>query len=201
MKRIFVSALLFTALSASYGQRQVTLQECYDSAAAVTPLAGEKKLYDDISALRDRNISAAYLPSLDAGASYSYSSDVVDMSAMLGALPIPPGSLPAIPHDQYRATLDVNQVIWDGGVTRNARAVEQVVKELNMTQNEADIFRLREQVNNYYFLVLLTSSQTEVTEILISELEAKINDTKSGVSNGVISPVTLDVLSAEKIRA
>ena len=73
--------------------------------------------------------------------------------------------IPSIPNEQYRATFDVNQVIWDGGVTRSARAVEQVVNELNLKQNEADVYRLREQVNNYYFSVLLVSSQIEVTGI------------------------------------
>ena len=58
-------------------------------------------------------------------------------------------------------------------MTRSARAVEQVVNELNMKQNEADVYRLREQVNNYYFSVLLVSSQIDVTGILISDLDGK----------------------------
>ncbi len=201
MKKILITAAVLLAALAVSGQRTVTLWECYDSAAATTPLALEVALYTEISELKDRNLSAAYLPALDLNGSALYNSDVVDMSDMLGSLPIPPGSLPSIPHEQYKATFDVSQVIWDGGVTRNARAVEQVVKELNMQQNEADIYRLREQINNYYFLIMLTSSQAEVVEILITELDAKIRDTQSGVSNGVISAVTLDVLEAEKIKA
>ncbi len=179
----------------------ITLQQCYDSAAAVTPLAGERELYSQMTRLREENLNVTWLPSLDLNGTFAWQSDVVDLSEMLGSAPLPPGTLPAIPHEQYRATLDLGQVIWDGGVTRSARAVEQLVRELNLEQNEADIYRLREQVNNYFFSILLVRSQIEVTFVLLQELMARTKEVASGVENGVVPPVTLDVLKAETIKA
>ncbi|MRR19685.1 hypothetical protein EG827_05780 [bacterium] len=201
MRRIIAVAVLLSAVSASWSQKSVTLWQCYDSAAAVTPLSGEAALYSEVSALRDKNLASAWLPALDINGSFVYNSDILDIAEIYGQLPVPPGVIPTIPHEQYRATFDVSQVIWDGGVTRSARAVEQVVNELNLAQNEADVYRLREQVNNYYFSVLLVSSQIEVTGVLISDLDGRINEASSGVTNGVVTPVTLDVLKAEKIKA
>jgi outer membrane protein TolC len=179
----------------------ITLQQCYDSAAAVTPLAGERELYSEMTRLREENLNVTWLPTLDLNGNFAWQSDVVDLSEMLGSVPLPPGSLPAIPHEQYRATVDLGQVIWDGGVTRSARAVEQVVRELNLQQNEADIYRLREQVNNYFFPILLLRSQIEATFALIKELMTRTKEVASGVENGVVPPVTLDVLKAETIKA
>lgn len=201
MKRIIAAAVLFSAMTASWSQQTVTLWQCYDSAAIANPLSGERELYRQMTILRDQNLASAWMPTLDLGGTFAWQSDVVDMSELLSSIPVPPGSLPSIPHEQYRATLDVSQVIWDGGVTRNARAVEQVVSELNMQQNEADIYRLREQVNNYFFPLLLARSQLEVTGLLVAELDARISEASSGVENGVVLPVTLDVLRAEKIKA
>jgi outer membrane protein TolC len=201
MKRLITASMLMVMAAAAWSQKSVTIWQCYDSAAITTFLSGERDLYSTISDLHDRNLTAVWLPSLDLNGSFSYQSDVVDMSEMFSSLPIDPGILPSIPHEQYRATLDVSQVFWDGGVTRSARAVEQVVSELNMKQNEADIYRLREQVNNYYFSLLLTASQAEVTRLLIADLDARIGETASAVANGVLTPVTLDVLRAEKIKA
>ncbi|MBE0677994.1 MAG: TolC family protein [Bacteroidales bacterium] len=201
MKRIITAAMLFSVMTASWSQQTVTLWQCYDSAAIANPLSGERELYRQMTILRDQNLASARMPSLDLGGTLAWQSDVVDMSELLSSIPVPPGSLPSIPHEQYRATLDVSQVIWDGGVTRSARAVEQVVSELNMQQNEADIYRLREQVNNYFFPLLLARSQLEVTGLLVAELDARISEASSGVENGVVPPVTLDVLRAEKIRA
>jgi len=201
MKKIILAVTALTLSLAVFPQKTVTLWQCYDSAATATPLAGEKALYTDMSALRDRNLSSAWLPALDLNGNFVYNSDILDIKQIYGQLPIPADVIPTIPHEQYRAAFDVNQVIWDGGVTRSARAVEKVVNELNMQQNEADVYRLREQVNNYYFSVLLVSSQIEVTGILISDLDGRIRETSSGVVNGVVTPVALDVLKAEKIKA
>ena len=201
MKKMILAAMVLSMSHAAVSQQIVTLWQCYDSAAAVTVLSGERPVYSEISALRDQNIASAWLPSLDINGSLTYQSDIVDMSKIIGSLPVPPGSLPSIPHEQYRATADINQVIWDGGVVRSARAVERVVNELNMQQNEADVYRLREQVNNYYFSAMLLASQKEVAEVLISELDARIEETFSGVRNGVVAEVTMDVLRAERIKA
>lgn len=201
MNKLFVATILFALSHAALSQKTVTLWQCYDSAAVATPLSGEGALYSEVSALRDKNLSAAWLPALDVNGSFVYNSDILDIAQIYGQLPIPPGVIPSIPHEQYRATFDVSQVIWDGGVTRSARAVEQVVNELNLKQNEADVYRLREQVNNYYFSVLLASSQIEVTGVLISDLDGRMKEATSGIANGVVTPVTLDVLQAEKIKA
>jgi outer membrane protein TolC len=201
MNKLIVAAMLLILSHASIAQKIVTLWQCYDSAAVATPLSDEAALYTEISLLRDKNLSAAYLPALDLNGNFVYNSDILDIAQIYGQLPVSPEVIPSIPNEQYRATFDVNQVIWDGGVTRSARAVEKVVNELNLKQNEADVYRLREQVNNYYFSVLLVSSQMEVTGFLISDLEGRIKETSSGVTNGVVTPVTLDVLRAEKIKA
>ncbi len=200
MKKIFCAAFLLVSLSSADGQRIVTLQQCYDSAAAATPLAREAAIYSEMSSLRDRNLAAAYLPTPDLNGSFVYNSDIPDLSGLLGSLPVPPGSLPSIPHEQYRATLDVTQTLWDGGVTRSARAVEQVVSELNLQQNEADIYRLHEQINNYYFSSMLLSLQMDVTGIMISELDARLKEAESGITNGAVPAVSLDILFAEKLK-
>jgi outer membrane protein TolC len=201
MNKLIVAAVLLTLSLAALPQKTVTLWQCYDSAAVATPLSGEGVLYSEVSALRDKNLSSAWLPALDINGSFVYNSDILDIAQIYGQLPVPPEVIPSIPNEQYRATFDVSQVIWDGGVTRSARAVEQVVNELNLKQNEADVYRLREQVNNYYFSALLVSNQIEVTGVLITDLDGRISEASSGVTNGVVTPVTLDILQAEKIKA
>jgi outer membrane protein TolC len=203
MKKIIIAALMMMpALLPATGQRVVTLKQCYDSVAVNVPQASEKELLNNISNLKERNIGVNYLPSVDMNGSYMYNSNVVDLSKIMGALSSinPNIVIPDIPHDQYRATIDVNQLIWDGGVTRNAREVEQTALELNLQQNEADIYKLREQVNNYYFSILLTDKQTEIIGVLLTEINSRLNDATSAVANGVMLKSNLDVLTAEKLK-
>src|SRR5512145_3291474 len=177
MKRIILSVqLLALMVIPAVSQRSITLKECYDSLTINTPSASEKEYLSRISSLKARNLGVSYLPAVDLNGSYIYNSDVVDMSQMLGGLSsiMPSVAIPEVPHDQYRATIDINQLIWDGGITRNAKQAEQVALELNLQQNEADIYKLREQVNNYYFTILLTEKQTEVTKLILTEIESRI---------------------------
>jgi outer membrane protein TolC len=201
MKRAIAASVMLVMAATVWPQKLITLWQCYDSAAAATPLSAEREIYSEMTRLRDNNLASSWMPALDLGGSFNYQSDVVDLSQMLGSMPLPPGSLPAVPHEQYRATVDLSQVIWDGGLTRKAREVEKVISELNIQQSEADIYRLREQVNNYFFSLLLARSQSEVIAVLISELNERIREASSGVVNGVLTPVTLDVLKAELIKA
>ena len=201
MRRIIIAVIMTAVSAAAIAQKGVTLWQCYDSAEVATPLSGEKELIRRMTSLRDQNLAAAWLPSLDLNGIFAYQSEVVDMSDLFSSMPIPPGSLPSVPHEQYRATVDLSQVIWDGGVTRSARAVEQVISELNMQQNEADIYRLREQVNNFYFPLLMIRNQIEVTGIVISDLDARLLEAASALENGIVSSMTVDVLKAEKIKA
>ena len=203
MKRILIISLLTLVIIAPLaGQKRVTLRQCYDSVAVNAPQVSERALLSNISNLKQKNTGVNYLPSIDLGASYLYNSDVVDLSKVLGALSAinPNIVVPAIPHDQYRATIDVNQLIWDGGVTRSAREVEQTTLDLNLSQNDADIYKLREQVNNYYFSILLTDKQRDLTKVLLSEIESRIKVASSAVNNGVMLRTNLDVLEAEKIK-
>ncbi len=205
MKRITLLLILFLMwllpAGSLYSQQRVTLQQCFDAAAAASPLAGEKDIHIVMQQLSDHNLASSWLPSADLGATANYHSDVVDMSEMLGTLPIPPGMLPTIPHGQYRATAEISQVIWDGGVTRSAREVERVITELKMQQSEADLYRLREQVSNYFFTLLLVRSQADVTALLIGELELRLREAESGIANGVVLQVTADVIRAALITA
>ncbi|HEX2976668.1 MAG TPA: hypothetical protein VHO68_12095, partial [Bacteroidales bacterium] len=69
-------------------QKVLTLKECYESAANTSALAGEKQSYAGISELRQKNLQKGWFPSLDLNGSALYNSDVVDLSPVLGSIPV-----------------------------------------------------------------------------------------------------------------
>ncbi|MDX9728652.1 MAG: hypothetical protein RBT50_05260, partial [Bacteroidales bacterium] len=72
MKRITLLTMLLLPAISLVAQRTVTLWQCYDSAAVVSPLSGERELYSGMTLLRDRNLASAWLPTLDLGGSFNY---------------------------------------------------------------------------------------------------------------------------------
>lgn len=183
-------------------QKILTLKECYDNALTANSLAGEKTGYSDISKLKDENLVRGWLPTLDANGSLLYNSSVVDLSSVLGSLPFPglAGAIKPLPHEQYKVTLDVNQVIYDGGAIKGARALEKADLSVNEKQTETDLYKLRGQINSYYFNVLLLDRQKELLNNYLEIIKKRIASMQSAVNNGVILKTDVDVLTSEKIK-
>jgi outer membrane protein TolC len=165
-------------------------------------LAGEKTGYSDISKLKDENLVKGWLPTLDANGSLVYNSSVIDLSGVLGSLPIPgiANAIKPLPHEQYKITLDINQVIYDGGAIKGARELEKADLSINQKQTETDLYKLRGEINNYYFNLLLLARQKELLDTYLEIIKKQISSMQSGINNGVIIKSDIDILTSEKIN-
>lgn len=183
-------------------QRVMTLKECYEKANISSPVAGEKEVYSDIWHIKDKNLFRAWLPTLDAGGSFIYNSSVVDMSDVLG--PLSGFSLAELikplPHEQYKVTLDINQSIYDGGTIKNARVLEKAEFAINEMQIETDLYKLRGQINGYYFSLLILDRQQELLQNYLLIINKRITSMNTALANGVILESDRDVLLSEKIN-
>lgn len=183
-------------------QKVLTLRECYDKALAINPLANEKETYNSIWQLKDKNLSKGYLPSIDAGALVLYNSEVMDISSALGNLPVPgiADAIKPLPHEQYKITVDINQVFYDGGSIKNARAMEKAELGVNEKQAESDLYRIRAQINTYYFSILLLDRQKELFKNYLGLIDNRLKTMQSGLNNGLIMKSDIDVLTSEKLK-
>jgi outer membrane protein TolC len=124
------------------------------------------------------------------------------MSSALSAIPIPgiASAIKPLPHEQYKITLDINQVIYDGGAIKNAREMEKADLRLNEKQTETDLYKLRSQINSYYFSLMLLDRQKELLNNYHELIKKRISSMQSALSNGVIIKSDIDILSSEKIK-
>src|SRR5690606_5860756 len=109
MKRILIILILFGSLE-MLSQQIITLQECYALAEINYPLAKQSQLMESQNHLDKDVISKGKLPQLSLDAQATYQSDVIEV-------PIPNAGIEPPNKDQYRATLSVNQLIYNGGAT------------------------------------------------------------------------------------
>jgi outer membrane protein TolC len=204
MKKRISTIILFTWLlpQVILPQKILSLKECYDRAAKANALVNEKEAYASLSKIKDDNLLKSWLPALDANGSFVYNSSVVDMGSALGSLPIPgiASAIKPLPHEQYKITVDINQVIYDGGAIKGARALEKADLGINEKQTETDLYKLRGQINNYYFNLLLLARQKELQNNYLELIKKRISSLQSAADNGVILKSDIDVLSSEKIK-
>jgi outer membrane protein TolC len=200
----FLTAIILILLFSDslYSQKILTLKECYERAMITNAIAGEKKTYSEISALKISNLSKGWLPTLDANGSIIYNSSVVDMGSVLGSLPLQgiANAIKPLPHEQYKITVDINQVIYDGGTIKGTKALEKTDLNINEKQAEADLYKLRGQINSCYFNLLLMSRQKELLINYRELIMKRISSMQSALYNGVIIMSDIDVLTAEKLK-
>ncbi len=200
-KKLLILLMLSTGIPV-FSQKVMTLRECYEKAYAAAPLTVEKQTYKELWQLKDENLSRGWLPTLDASGSFVYNSSVVDMKDVIGSLPFQgiADLIKPLPHEQYKVTLDINQVIFDGGAIKGARALGKADLNLNEKQTETDLYRLRGQINGYYFNLLLLDRQKELLQNYQGLIEKRIASMRSAQANGAVLKTDIDVLTAEKIK-
>ncbi|MDD2286640.1 MAG: TolC family protein [Paludibacter sp.] len=191
--------LCFTQLSG------ITLDSCRIRARNNYPLV---KQYGLIEKTRDYNLSTvskAWLPQVNLGIKATYQSDVTEIPASLGnaisAVTKQPFSMPSLSKDQYQAVVEVNQLIWDGGVIRSQKRSMEVSADIDKQKTEVDLYALNERVHQLYFGILLLNEQIVLQDILLNELTANHKKVQSLVENGVALPSDADAIKVEMIQA
>ncbi len=183
-------------------QETVTLQSCYQDALLAHPFAGEKQIQQELWQIKDQNIVSSWYPGISAGANILYNTNIVNLSDALSEIPIPgiPDNIGGMPHDQYRATLDINQVIWDGGAIKNSRELEEASLQLSEQEIEIELYKVREKVNSTFFGLILLKRQKELLNIYLVLFENKISNIESAIENGIMLPSDKNSILAEQIK-
>ncbi|MGA2298560.1 MAG: TolC family protein, partial [FCB group bacterium] len=179
-------------------QDSLDLIECYKTVLQNDPLNKQKPIIRISSELKTKSISTGWYPKTDFNAQATYQSDVTSVNIPPG-LPIS-GLIPKPSLDQYRMTLDVNQVIFDGSLIGSQKDLEKYDAEVNLAQVEVDLNKLKQQINIPYFTILLLQKNDEILKVKYDEIIEKLKVIESGIRNGAILPSNKDILEAELIK-
>ncbi len=201
MKNLILFAtilLLYSPLSA----QPLSLFDCYEKAEARHPLQQELKNRRLLYELKKKNLTSHWLPDIEANARATYMSDVVEFERIIGSLPIPlpPGSFQNMPKEQYKASLDVTQTLFDGGLVHAGKLAEKAKLLADEQAVQVQFYKMREQINQSYFALLMLAKQQDLLGLYVDQIEAQRKVVLSGVNNGVIVPGDLDAMDAELLN-
>ncbi|MCX7549105.1 TolC family protein [Xanthomarina sp. F1114] len=183
--------ILFTAFS--WSQQQITLETCYQLVSENYPLAKQKALLESKTQLELDAIDTAKLPQLGFDAQAAYLSDVTQ-------IPLENTGVEPPNNDQYRATLSVNQLIYNGGSINASSKVKSAQLKTQQKQLEVSLYQLKQQVNQLYFSILLSNESFSLLETKQTQLESKLKEVKSGIQYGTVLPSSDKVIEAELLR-
>ena len=198
MKKLLFFVGFITQITFGQDVTVLTLEECYRQTIATYPLKNDKRLVKDISALKIENLNLNYLPRFDLSAQASYQSDVTMVEVDL-SIPVDI-EFPRATKDQYKVSMDISQVIFDGGVTKRQKELELKTLDAGLQQIEVSLYKLKESVNRVYFSILFLQEQKEILSLIKEVLVERKKIAESGVRNGVITLSDLQAIKAEKLK-
>jgi len=180
-------------------QDSITLNDCYQQLQKSYPLVRQAELMDRSSALKTSNLNKNYLPQFNVNGSASWQNEVTEVVIDLPAN-LPSLSGPTIPKDQYKLTLDVSESIYDGNITGYQKKLEKFNLSADKKSVDVTLYQLKDQVNQYYFTILLTQQNTRLLTETRKQLESKLKEVEAAVTNGVALKMNADLIRAEIIK-
>ena len=143
----------------------LSLDEANILAAQHYPLMRQKVLTQKSSGLVLDNLQKNYLPQVSLSAQASYQSAVTEVPIKNPAFAFEPLS-----KDQYRALMDINQLIYDGGSISQQKKVQLWNDKIEDQKIEVELQKLRERINQVYFSALFADEQISLTQLMQKDL-------------------------------
>ena len=203
-KIAFIITMMAGIVSAQVSDT-LTLQACYDSLYRNFPTARQTDIYKKMIELKIKNINSDYLPTLNLGGQASVQSDVTHLQLQMD----PAGyqaiakynvKMPVPPLDQYKAYLEIGQVIYDGGIIRSRKDLEILSNQSQQKAVEIELYAIRERINSLYFGLMLVRENKVILQNLRTDLGNRIKTVTAGVAAGAVLESNLNILKAEALK-
>jgi len=194
-KILLITAWVSCFAFASGQERSVTLDYCLSQALANHPLFDQYDLLSSASELRTKNINRNYLPEMNINGDAHYQSDVTEIPVFNPLVTIEP-----LDKDQYKISLDVSQMIYDGGITKRNKDVEYIDNQINQQNVGIDLYRLKERIVGVYFSIISLQENRGLLDVNRQNLISRLKEVESGVKNGVVLSSNAEILKAELLK-
>lgn len=176
--------------------QQLRLEECYRLAVINYPLVRQQQLIGQARAYTVENAAKGYWPQLGISGQATYQSAVTELPINL-----PGVQVPQLSKDQYRLYGELNQALYDNGVIRNQQKIADNAAQVEQQQTEADLYQLRERINQLFFGVLSADAQLAQVQLLESDIRSGLDKVQASIAQGTALRSNADVLQARLLQS
>lgn len=180
---IFSAVFLFlgSSITTLPAQKTLSLTDCLDQVRSSTAATRQLPLIQQKATLEEKVLSRNYWPQANLGAKASWQSDVTSLP-----IEIPNFMVPAAPQDQYAATLELNQLIYDGGVTRAMQQLKNTEAQLTVNQLQSELLNTERQAIDLFFQIALQNNIIANTSFLSDQLMTSLRQAENLLQAGIL---------------
>ena len=176
----------------------MTLDECRRLAREHYP---EIRQYDLVRRTEEYTLSnarRAWLPQLSLAAQATWQTEVPSFpNALAGMLAQQGIDMPGMNKDQYKAALELNQTLWDGGKSEANKRIARAEAAEQARSADVDLYALQERVDNLFFGILLLDERIAQTRLTLDLLRSNLEKVRALQRNSVAMQSDADAVEAE----
>lgn len=195
--KTFMSLILplFPLVLTAQQNQALSLEEAFQLAKQNYPLIHQKDLIQQSEKLSLQNLNSNFLPQLSLSGQATYQSDVTKVD-----VPIPGVSIPSQSKDQYKVIGEVDQLFYDGGITKGQKNIQQLNSNVEQNKLAVELYNFKARINQLYFSILYQDQLLAQTDLVSKDILAGIDKVKPQVENGVSLRSNLQLLQAQLLQ-
>lgn len=199
MKKLSAT-ILFIVWASFCAQAQITIEDCVSLARDNYPAVRKYELLKATNEIDLSDINKSWLPRIDAYAQISGQNAVPSFPKPLtGMLEQIGQKMKGLGKIQYKAGVDLNQTIWDGGASGARREIARARTENGIASLDVELYGICERVENLYFAILLTEMQIAQNEITHRLLTDNLEKIRAMHRNGTAMQSDADMVEAQAL--
>ncbi|HUQ66372.1 MAG TPA: TolC family protein [Flavitalea sp.] len=175
--------------------QQLTLEQAQELARKNYPAIRQKDLLKRTAGINVSNLNKNYLPQLSINGQASYQSSVTSIDVDLPGVKF---DSPA--KDQYKVSADIDQLIYDGGATKQQKTLGRLNTIVEDQQVEVELYKLKEKVNDIFLTILYTDELIRQNDLVKKDLQTGLNKLQAQVQYGVAFRSSANILKAELLK-
>lgn len=195
-KRILTFIIIILAVSA----HAQTLEECQQAAEKNYPVIKRYDLIGRTTELTVSNLQKEWLPQITASAQATYQNAVAAWPESIKSVYQRMGlDMKGLKKDQYKVGIDVQQMLYDGGVISSQKRIARQEGKLQEVQNDVNQYQLRQRVNEMYFSLLLLNEQIRLNDDVKALLLSSEKKLAAMVKGGTAATSDYENVMAERL--
>lgn len=173
-------------------QQVWSLEKCYELAIHNATFEKERSARRTMANEEQKQKSTAFYPSASLNGVFTTQSDVMK-------IPLP--NIETLSKEQYRVSLDLEQLVYDGGFTE--RHNELIDSKLLVENSRLDIVAssLKNRVADLYLGIILLVEKEKLMQLYLKTLETNATQMHNKHSEGIVLKSNVALIEAEVLKA
>ena len=194
MKKTVAVIITFLAFYIANAQ-QLELENCLAEVNKNYPLLQQKNIEEEINLISNKLNKTTWLPQISANGQATYQSDVTTLNIPVQGFLVEPLS-----KDQYKLFLDVNQTLYDGGISKMKTDLQNLSSQINNLKVDIEIRNVMQQTQKYFFNALLAQENITIWATTQNEIQLRIKIQETSVKYGSVKQSQVDILKVELLK-